>query len=426
MKVSHKLFVSFSTILSVVAFLLHAQEYEVSITTINVWVKAVDKSGNPVRGLKQEDFSVYEDDRRMDLTCFEEVESGKEPVLAGRPETAEVQADAPAVANRKLVLFLDLYNTSPIEYKDIRPSIQSFLNQIKPHNWEVMIAALTPAGKMGIVAPFTKDLDAIARSLDKAPSNAKRDLIIKTAKSTITNTLEQAVRGPNEVDGRIFDDVVKQAFSLAQGYAKEERSVALFSLAALESFGAELGKREGNEHTVMLYVSGGFNADPGRQYFDAIVRFIEWAGFGGNPMEVNFRYPNSVKNFNFDLRKEIKDSIGRLNRNNITLYALNTRGLTSPGSDNTGFNIQVFRDDNSVLGDFQDSMIEIAKETGGLSFFNSRNFKLGLDQVLQDINQYYVICFNAPEHKQKGKYHEIKVNVKRDDIRIRHRKGYVD
>jgi VWFA-related protein len=71
-------------------------------------------------------------------------------------------------------------------------------------------------------------------------------------------------------------------------------------------------------------------------------------------------------------------------------------------------------------------MIQIAKETGGLSFQNSRNFKLGFDNVLNDLNHYYVVCFNAPEHKKKGEYHKIKVDVKAPDVKVRYRQGYVD
>jgi VWFA-related protein len=297
---------------------------------------------------------------------------------------------------------------------------------MKGKAWEVMIATLTPKGKMGIVAPFTPDLDAISRTLERAPTNPTRDQRITSARLDITRTLETCLNGPNQVDSRIFDSAVTDAYRQAQRYAVEERDVAEFSLAALESFGTELGKRENNEHTTLLFVSGGFNGDPGRQYFELINKFVEWAGGAANPMEMNFRFPDSVRKFNFDLQKEVRDNVGKLNRNNITLYAMNTRGPVSPGEDNTRMNSIIGKSDFGILQDYQDSMIQIAKETGGLSFQNSRNFKLGLDQVLNDLNHYYVVCFNAPEHKKKGEYHKIKVDVKVPGVKVRYRQGYVD
>ena len=406
---------------------LGSQQYEVSITTINVWVKVIDDSGKPVEGLTKADFVVREDDHSMDITCFEEIRGGIEASIPEESESTSDRGSVPAVISRKLVLFLDLLNTSPIEYNDIRPQIQEFLTQIKERNWEVMIAALTPKGKMGIVAPFTRDIDAISRSLEKAPANPLRDQRITSAKLTITNTLEQTLRGANQVDDRSFDTLVRSAYNTAQVYAREERDVAKYSLSALETFGNELGKRKGDDHSVLLLVSGGFTADPGRQYFDLITRFVEWAGAASNPMELNFRFPDSQRKFNFDIRKEIRDSIGKLNRNNITLYAMNTRGTVNPGAANTSsMNSVLSREDFSVLQDYQDSLIEIAKETGGTSFQNSRNFKLGFNNILDDLNHYYVVCFNAPEHSKKGEYHRIKVEVKKADTKIRYRQGYVD
>ncbi len=405
---------------------LSSQQYEVSVTTINVWVKVVDKSGKPVEGLTKADFVVQEDDHSMNLTCFEEIRGGVEATIHGENESVEVQGTAPPVTTRKLVLFLDLFNTSPIEYNDIRPQMQEFLNQIKGRNWEVMIATLTPKGKMGIVAPFTRDIDAISRSLDKAPTNPVRDQRITSAKVTITHALEQTLRGANQVDDRVFDDMVRAAYSTAQTYAREERDVAEYTLSALEAFGVELGKRKGDDHAVLLFVSGGFTADPGRQYFDLITRFVEWAGAASNPMELNFRFPDSQRKFHFDLRKEIRDSIGKLNRNNITLYGMNTRGTVNPGAGSASMNSILSREDFTVLQDYQDSLIEIAKETGGFSFQNSTNFKSGFGNVLEDLNHYYVVCFNSPEHAKKGEYHRIKVDVKKPDTKIRYRQGYID
>jgi VWFA-related protein len=75
---------------------------------------------------------------------------------------------------------------------------------------------------------------------------------------------------------------------------------------------------------------------------------------------------------------------------------------------------------------YQDLMFQMANETGGLAFDNSLNFKFGFNQIVQDLNHQYLICYNAPGHKKPGEYHEIKVKCKQRDTLLRYRKGYSD
>ncbi len=50
-----------------------AEDYEVSVTTVNVWIRATDGSGNAMTGLQMSDFEIFEDKKKMTPTCFEEV-----------------------------------------------------------------------------------------------------------------------------------------------------------------------------------------------------------------------------------------------------------------------------------------------------------------------------------------------------------------
>ncbi|HET6266592.1 MAG TPA: hypothetical protein VFG11_02660, partial [Acidobacteriota bacterium] len=99
------------TFLFVAATLAQApeQHYEVTVTTIDVWVKVTDKSGKPIEGLTQADFQILEDDQPVQSTCFEEVKlpsAQSQAIAAGTETPAEIPA-------KKFVIFLDLFNTSP-------------------------------------------------------------------------------------------------------------------------------------------------------------------------------------------------------------------------------------------------------------------------------------------------------------------------
>ena len=129
---------------------------------------------------------------------------------------------------------------------------------------------------------------------------------------------------------------------------------------------------------------------------------------------------------NENFRKLLEENIGRLNRLNITLYTFNTRGLitSDPDASKTGANRGAI--DLQAVKEFGDSLDVIAQETGGTSFNNSQNFKLGFSNVIQDLDHQYLLCYNSPEHKDHDKYHKINVKVKQPDVKARFRNGYLD
>lgn len=399
--------------------LLPAQE-QVEVTNIQVWVKVLDSSGKPVEGMQRDDFEIYEDDVRMAPTCFEETRMTVPQTVPGKQESVEVTAPAPAPqTSKKFVLFLDFFNTSTGEFNLIRPKIQQFLDQLKERQAEVMVAALTPAGKLGIVTQYTRDLEAVKDLMNRAPSNPGRDQRVREH----WRQIEQLFANMNE---RVADTMFNNAYSLASLYSDEEKADAEFSLAALESFAAHLKQMQSGEHAVILFVSGGFNADPGRLYYDIIDKIAESRGYSIGSSNWAMAVPNSVRHTSFDVRREVQKSIGRLNRYNMTVYSVNTRGMYVPGGSITAYEREFIVQDSSYLMDFQESLAQIAEETGGTAFMNSQNFKLGFDRVLEDLDHQYMICFMAPEHKTKGDYHKIKVVIHKPGVNLRYRQGYVD
>src|SRR5262245_33872706 len=142
-------------------------QYEVSVTTIPVWVKVVDETGKPIVSLKEQDFEILEDGQPMASSCFEEINLGQE---------FEKETDVSVVAEpQRFVIFLDLYNTSAREYSDVKPALQKFLSGLSNRKVEVMLAALMPDRRLGIVSRFTSDLKRISKTLDSAKANSWRE-----------------------------------------------------------------------------------------------------------------------------------------------------------------------------------------------------------------------------------------------------------
>ena len=170
------------------------QDYEVAVTTVNVWIRATDGSGSAVTGLNQSDFEVYENGKKMDPTCFEEVnfsmpqlknDDASTAADADNPQTLESKVNQP----KRFVVYLDLFNTSQNEMERLRPDIDTFLQRIHLKDWEVMMVAYLPTGKLGVVVPFTRSISGLRKALDQAKGSTNRDQQLKKNEDEILEIL---------------------------------------------------------------------------------------------------------------------------------------------------------------------------------------------------------------------------------------------
>lgn len=75
--------------------------------------------------------------------------------------------------------------------------------------------------------------------------------------------------------------------------------------------------------------------------------------------------------------------------------------------------------------DKYDSMAELAINTGGLHFLQQSNPLGAVDKIVTDNGSFYTLGYYPEPLVSDGKYHEIKVNVKRDGVRVRSRERYL-
>ncbi|HEY7162282.1 MAG TPA: VWA domain-containing protein [Acidobacteriota bacterium] len=393
-----------------ISYLCFGQEYEVSVTTVSVWVKVTKKSGESVQNLTADDFEVSEDKKKVAITCFEETKIGLASLQTQQtpesfPSTQTAEQDS---QSKRVVLFLDLFNTSQPEYLFMKTKILEFINRT-PKQWTFMVAVLQPQGLLQFVIPKTSDVSVVASSLEKLKANAKRDISQLNNRRMIATILETDV-GENGI---------RKACQLARRYAAEERVEINFSIQSLDAFEKYITNSKDDVHTVVAFVSGGINARPGQQYFDLIS--------GGDSWEFSKSYPECEPQSGSDIEKDLRKLIARMNRHNMTFYTINSRGMVNPLLDTSGESSRRIKSSDFEFHKYyQDLMFQMANETGGLAFDNSLNFKFGFNQIVQDLNHQYLICYNAPGHKKPGEYHEIKVKCKQRDTLLRYRKGYSD
>jgi VWFA-related protein len=106
---------------------------------------------------------------------------------------------------------------------------------------------------------------------------------------------------------------------------------------------------------------------------------------------------------NDQLMREIDEAA---NRGNVTIHVIDPRPLGS---------VQFGGD--SVLR-------RIAADTGGRAIVNTNNATEQLQGVMADASAYYLVGYSPTRKTNDGKFHEIKVRVKRRGVRVTARRGY--
>jgi VWFA-related protein len=116
--------------------------------------------------------------------------------------------------------------------------------------------------------------------------------------------------------------------------------------------------------------------------------------------------------------------IGEANRANATFYTLDPRGLPvfdTPLGPEPPLDIIT---DAAVLNRRLDTLRTLAESTDGIAVLNNNDLDRGLKRIATDLSSYYLLGYYSSNAKLDGKYHTIKVRVKRAGIDVRARKGY--
>ena len=101
-----------------------------------------------------------------------------------------------------------------------------------------------------------------------------------------------------------------------------------------------------------------------------------------------------------------REAIEAANRGNVTIHVIDPRPLGSVG----------FGGANTLR--------RIAADTGGRAIVNTNDPTEQLKGVMADASAYYLLGYSPTRRGNDGKFHEIKVRVKRRGVRVTARRGY--
>ena len=123
----------------------------------------------------------------------------------------------------------------------------------------------------------------------------------------------------------------------------------------------------------------------------------------------------------------LQQAVGQTTRAGGRVYAIDVRGLNR--GRGAGIIDQAAADDPAGSPAQFDALADgpnsLAVDTGGLMIRNENNIGRALSTVADDAGTYYVIGYRPTNQAFDGQFRQIQVRVKRPDVRVRARRGYL-
>lgn len=370
--------------------------FRAGINFVSVDVIISDKSGANVADLKQSDFEVTEDGKPQAVETFKflKLDGGVIPGPDGPPRAIRTDEDEEAEAARDDVrlfaIFLDDYHVRRLASMSVRDPLSRFVER-----------QLGPSDMIGLMYPLQSVLNL-----------------------RMTRNHGAIIQGIQRFNGRKYDYTPMN--DIEQQYANYpvetvERIRAKVSLSALKGLIIHMGTLKQGRKSLIV-VSEGFTYMVPPQLRSPNAQMPAIAGVTGAGAD---SLTESRMNFSatIDMQQDLRDVFDEANRQNVALYPVDPRGLAvfefdlsepSVGNDT----------DRQYLNATMDSLRTLAENTDGRAIVNRNDLEAGMRQIIRDSSAYYLLGYSSTAAPSDGKFHEIKVRVKRPGLQVRARKGY--
>lgn len=365
------------------------------VTIKNVEVSVTDKEGRPVTGLKREDFLVFQNGEPQEVVNFavyqgDTVIRPAEEEGAAAPEGGgPVPTPAPRVEERReprfLVLLVDNENITVFNRNRVINRISEWVREALKEPDQMMVVSYQRSLK--VLQPFTSDPEDIASALRTMRTFVGGRGEVNTARREIEDFIAQDNNKTN----------LDRALGQARSFAREQRNNLTFTVRALQEFVSQMAGLPGKR--AIIYVSDGLPMTPGLELFYEI--------------QEQYRDPGSIsQSREYDATAMFRSLVTSCASAGVTLYTIDARGLQS----DLGIEAEN-RQSRSTLSaamtrsNYQDSLMYMADQTGGLAIVNTNDVGPGLRRIMDDFSTYYSLGYRLVP-TGTDRLHRIEVRLK--------------
>ena len=383
----------------------------ISTTLIQVDATVLDKSGKIVTGLTKDDFEIYENNKRQQITNFSFVELApdkpKEPITV-KPGKNSIPIPPvpirlrPENLHRTLALVVDDLGLSFGSIDVVKSALKKFVDeQMQPSD---LVAIIRTGSGAGVLQQFTSDKRLLYAAIKKVRWSAAGRGSINIFQPIDPSDIDLP---PKAGGGGKSEEETVEANKQFNEFRED-----IFTVGTLGA---------------VNYVIRGMRELPGRK---AVVLFSD--GFALYEMDKGIKKPNPRLMDNFQRLTDLA------NRASVIIYTMDARGLVVPMVDSqdafedvvksgSGAEQQVGLDRSTELYETQQGLKALAEQTGGFAVVNSNNLSKGLERVLNDQKGYYLLAYRPDSETfdpKKARFNRLTVKLKRPDLHVRYRSGF--
>jgi len=401
--------------------------FETQSTVVLLDIVVRDKKGNPIRDLRPDEVKVTEDGVPRDLTAFRLVEGQVSDDRVTGPVPAGLQPDP----NRQVSLVTMVFDKILDNRQLSKQAALDFIaNHVESNVW---ISVFTIDQRLYLRQAFTQD-----------------PYLLKQAIFAATGTTSVAAAS-----------LAGQA-ALEEQHAKEAKTIA--EQAAANAAGSAAGGGAPNPTAIgsanveaqmaqVISESLRFSDSIQRQQqgqstlYPMLALVKAQSRLAGRKTLIYFSEGLVVPK---NLEEVFKTTISEANRANVTVYAVDARGLNSARDSEasrsqllkaaTDSQVQAAKRgagavtvdevmiaenaEESLRANVQDTLGELAQSTGGFLTANTNDFKPNMQRIATDIGSYYEAAYVPVNQEFDGKFRKITVKVTRPGVSVQSRSGY--
>jgi VWFA-related protein len=353
---------------------------ETSVPTLHVTsreiivdVMVTDANGQPVRGLKQSDFTIEENGKPQPIRSFREFGSEipeAEPAPLKLPVGVYTNSQSTPATGPVNILLFDALHCAPLEAVpsgsvEIGNALRGAAGYVTtmPEGTKVAIFWLSESG-LHMLQGFTSDRDSLLRA-------------VHTNRIDIGSSLNGQPMDRHTLDWNTVD--------------------------AMNQIAAYVAGIKGRKN--LLWITPGMPLNLMRD---------GGYGWGGSQMPTQSGggssrggvFGNDVAGPDMGLVHRLMDVYERFTAEQIAVSPVDPRGV-------------LFH-----MGMTQLKAEQVAEDSGGEAFYNNNDLKAEIAKAIDHGSQFYTLSYIPPKLKEDSRYHHIKVAVDRPGLHLVYRQGY--
>lgn len=363
-----------------------------SVQYVAVDAVVTDHNDKPIEDLRIEDFEIVEGGKTQKIADFQfvSIPAVSRNISVNAPREAEpdvVTNTAPTKNSRLFVILVDDLHLIEHDLIRLKRTLTDLVNLFSPDD-EV---ALTFVSHSNLSVNFTHNKSRLMERVD----NIKAVLGFGLDSLARVDGPDPGGTGPVSKVARFKADYALSAYSTLKNVTK--------ALA-------------GSDHTrrAIFFVTGGTTLDMSLARSDD---------------------PSTVANDSMALalQEGLAGTFSAARGGSVPIYAIDPRGNVQPedvvrggmgGTITTLANPALRMEALKNIRIQHNNLAVLAVNSGGRAIFNASDMTRMMTEIVQENGSYYLLGYYPDPFVADGKYHSLKVHVKREGARVRARQGY--